>query len=881
MLGKAGSQALPYLALSIAVALMAGCAASSEVAVAASIAELTLGPTVGPTAARISEECHARVADRFQYCEMERLPHNVFRSAEATRFVVADFRPSCEAEADIQVGRVAANEVDRLLRDYLLQVASEHDAAHGARNAGSIEVFRLLCVVRDVAAAREVGNALGADLVMWGDAKCPMRPPQGGPLVSVVNQVSIDAKDSSQVFTGDIRQSGVSREALAVVGGSFCAHAVLTAQGWPSHGSRSANGDERAAMELYQGGLELPQVVAGDALGLTLFVGGLHFFRMEDYQRALLLFRRASEKLRTDSKSAADLLWAMGMTEMAAGRFDNAAAHFSRCDLLAPRGGETWVLCRKEGIQASLLAYDNAAAGKLAEDALLFFRGNRAKQDEADVLKILGDLALGYGTLMRARARYEEALLLYRTLGDRLGEASVLNSLGTAALKEGDLDEAQVRFEDALSRYRALDAKRGEASVIKQQGEVALRKGDLKEARAWYEKSLALYLALGERLGETHVRLGLGEVSMRENELKESRARYEEVLLRFRALGSRNGEAGALLGLGNVASIEHNLKESRVRYEEALGIYRSIGDRVNEAAVLFNLGQNAERGGELMEARARYEESLSLSRVLGERLNEAQLIYNLGYLAEGEGALAEARGRYEEALAIYRALGRQSGKAKMLKRLGDVARRQSHLKDARAHYEEALPLYRVLGDRLSEANSFMGLGDVAQKEDSLKEARAHYEEALSLYRTLGRSQGTAHALLSLGEMALKGGELRNSKERYEEALRIYSASGSHLGEAHSLLGLGEAESALKAFEVADKCFVRARALFEGLQDEQGVARADWRYGVSLAKRGGFDAARLVLARSRQAFVRLDAQVEADLVGRDIRQLSFGGGYVSP
>ena len=116
-----------------------------------------------------------RSADSLVYCEEEAVPRKAFQREGATHFVVADFRPRSERPEDIQLGRTAADAVDRLLRDYMVRVALEGEGeGEQARAAKNLEVYRLRCVIKDATAGLAIGEAMGADLLLWGDSVCPL-----------------------------------------------------------------------------------------------------------------------------------------------------------------------------------------------------------------------------------------------------------------------------------------------------------------------------------------------------------------------------------------------------------------------------------------------------------------------------------------------------------------------------------------------------------------------------------------------------------------------------------------------------------------------------------------------------------------------------------
>ncbi|HYO65626.1 MAG TPA: tetratricopeptide repeat protein, partial [Archangium sp.] len=261
------------------------------------------------------------------------------------------------------------------------------------------------------------------------------------------------------------------------------------------------------------GSLELPQVVAGDALGLTLFVGGLHFYKKDDYPRALRLFRSASEKLRTDSRSAADLLHVMGLTEYLAGRTDKAADYLSRCESLATGDSDTWWGCRLMQVDAHLLASHLPRAQVLAEEALRRSRASERRGAEANTLKSLGDLALRVSELKEARGRYEEALPLFRALGDRLGEANTLSGLGDLADVAGHYDDADKWYQQARGSFELIGDRYSAARTDWRQGLSLARRGNVRRAREVLTRAHRTLIELGDGNGAAVVLNALGSLN--------------------------------------------------------------------------------------------------------------------------------------------------------------------------------------------------------------------------------------------------------------------------------------------------------------------------------------------------------------------------------
>jgi tetratricopeptide (TPR) repeat protein len=850
-----------------------------------------------------------RSDEEFAYCDDFKLPGELFQRQGATRFLVVDFRTRCENSEAIRLGRVAATTVEQLLNDHLVRVATpEPDEQIQLMKA--LEVARLRCVVKDDTAALAVGKRAGADLVLWGDAMCSLRTPKGQPMVNITQ--SIQAADQSQIKTGDII-ANVHLPKGEI--GSFCVRATLTSSGWPT--LRSSEVETRSAEVLEGGSLELPQVVSGDALGLTLFVGGLHFYKMKDHARALRLFRGASRTLRTDSKSAVDLLWVMGATEHEAGRFDQAAEFFSQCEALVKekkekRDRNKWWACRMVQVSGRTLAGEIPQALALAQDALKRARAEGRLQEEAIALGSLGGLAMRKHELDQALAWYQEALPKYQAAGAEWGEASTLQDLGALAMRKGELAQARKWYEAAREKYQALGEPLGEAHILRALGGLALHEAEVEKSRRYYAKALELYRDLGDQLGEANTLADLGEVALLNSELDPARESYTEALSKYQAVGNRQGEANALMSLGNLAQRNEELEPARQRYNEALEKYRAIGDRQGEANTLLGLGELALFQGEVDLARQRCEEALKVYRAIGDPRGEAHALRELGRLALLRKELELARQRYEEALPKYQALGDQRGEANTLLGLGELALHKGEWEKAGERYKEALEKYQAIGDRLGEANTFSDLGDLALRKGELEkagelykealekhrtignrrseantlsdlgelalrvgeldQARQWYEEALPKHRALGHTRKEADVLLDLGEVARRKGELDPARERYEEALKKYRALGNRRGEAGTLAGLADLATARKKYSEADPLYRRASSIFAGIPDPYNVARTDWRFGVSLSKRGETQRALEVLEKSLFAFIELGDRGAATIVAETMWRL---------
>jgi tetratricopeptide (TPR) repeat protein len=95
--------------------------------------------------------------------------------------------------------------------------------------------------------------------------------------------------------------------------------------------------------------------------------------------------------------------------------------------------------------------------------------------------------------LSGARASYEQALPIYREIEDRLGEANVLQMLGNLALAEGSADVAFDNFRAALRIHAEIENYLGVAACYGYMGRAAKSAGDHARAILLIEEAVKIY----------------------------------------------------------------------------------------------------------------------------------------------------------------------------------------------------------------------------------------------------------------------------------------------------------------------------------------------------------------------------------------------------
>lgn len=369
--------------------------------------------------------------------------------------------------------------------------------------------------------------------------------------------------------------------------------------------------------------------------------------------------------------------------------------------------------------------------------ALTVFRSLEIKQQEANVLRAMGDLQMHVDDLSGARASYEKALPLYREIEARLGEASVLKAIGDLLVRVADLSGAQASYEKALPIYREIKAKLGEANVLKALGDLKYQVDDLVGARASYEMALPIYRQIEHRLGEANVLRALGDLKLRTTDLAGAGASYEAALPIYRQIKDRLGEANVLKAFGDLKFHVADLPGARANYESALLVYRQVENRLGEANVLFRLGNLELLIGDLSSARTSYELGLSIYRQIKWRLGEANVLQAIGDLLLWGADLSGARASYEKALLIYREIGAGLGEANLLTGIGRLALAEENQAEADRLLEQAIAIYQTFDDRYSIAAQTENYGWALRRLARPEKARPYFLRAAELFMEMG------------------------------------------------------------------------------------------------------------------------------------------------
>jgi predicted ATPase/DNA-binding CsgD family transcriptional regulator len=212
-------------------------------------------------------------------------------------------------------------------------------------------------------------------------------------------------------------------------------------------------------------------------------------------EEALALFREVD-----DQEYAAYSLFSLGLVAHSQGEYARACALFKESVAIHRRLGN------KRGIAHSLsqLAQalfdsqaDQASVHSLLEECLALSKEVGFKEGIAAAQCLLGQLALGKGDLVTARAEVEESVVLYKEMGHRHGTAESLSAFGKVLAAEGDYAAARALYEESLVISDELGEKWMIARGLVGLGEVVAAQHKLAWAVQLWGAAAALSNALG------------------------------------------------------------------------------------------------------------------------------------------------------------------------------------------------------------------------------------------------------------------------------------------------------------------------------------------------------------------------------------------------
>jgi tetratricopeptide (TPR) repeat protein len=189
--------------------------------------------------------------------------------------------------------------------------------------------------------------------------------------------------------------------------------------------------------------------------------------------------------------------------------------------------------------------------------------------------------------------------------------------------------------------------------------------------------------------------------------------------------------------------------------------------------------------------------------------------------------------------------------------------------------DEQLPVYERLGDVRERAVTMGRIADILYRRGDLDEAlRIRQQEELPVYERLGDVRERALAMGKIADILLQKGDPIAARHLQEERLETHQQMADSDGTANALWNLAQIDLAERKIGDAVPRIVEAYNINSKLGRADGIAVVGMVLGQILAAGGQLEAARLVLQRSAEMFLKLGQEKHAEEAEDLIRQLGL-------
>lgn len=416
-----------------------------------------------------------------------------------TRFAGSDARSQAFG---VQVGKSLRGLLNDHARLRLNAVQSELPAS-------AVRVELVLCELGDHEHARAIGEAGGADIVLWGQAFCNGCTPRQIQHVQIdihaegANSNNTLSQSPNAVMTNNVhvvKPQITVTPPLRTTEGSFATSLTLVRwQGLDAGTGRLVEFkrlDKVASLSLPQMGSGGPELLLNVALGIYASRAGQHGLATE-------FFQSASKDVPAGVEGVHRLHRMIGTSYLITGH----QRHGLDALKAALRACPTYDLgCRQVGLTE--LGWAEFRFGSKSE-ALDFFEQSLSlalrrsdRLSEATAINNLGLVYAARGEQAKALSYYERALSLRQTAGDVSGEAGTLNNFGLICAARGEQAKALSYYERALLLSKKEGDFSGEAVTLNHLGLVYFALGEKAKAVGYFERALPLNQKVEDVLGE-------------------------------------------------------------------------------------------------------------------------------------------------------------------------------------------------------------------------------------------------------------------------------------------------------------------------------------------------------------------------------------------
>jgi tetratricopeptide (TPR) repeat protein len=293
---------------------------------------------------------------------------------------------------------------------------------------------------------------------------------------------------------------------------------------------------------------------------------------------------------------------------------------------------------------ANLALVDRAEAAPLLSEAALIFEKLGDQMEQADSLRILGEIyhfdepAVALGPLLKAKALFEE-------LGDLVMAADISSKLAFRSIWLGDFKEGFAFYEEGRQVLEALGFRQQLAHASAHEALHALRFSGIDHARQLRLQCRSLYTELGLTSDLTWTLWELGEIERVGHNLDLALDYYQEANQLIEQEDMPFARMFYVRGLGDYSLASGDSQAAIGYFQDSLNRSRELSHHWARGYALSRLGRAYLGAGQLAEAGSTLREAIQYTQKIGQ--NDLTMI-----ALTGQAALKKETGDSEQALIL-------------------------------------------------------------------------------------------------------------------------------------------------------------------------------------------------------------------------------------
>jgi len=570
-------------------------------------------------------------------------------------------------------------------------------------------------VIREETRAKEIGEELNADIVIWGQNLCV------GDSICVFAKAFINHKARTAAIAeeGVLHQYQLLRADLPALIGARANVLVKFIIGWTCLNDYQHQQFQHALIYLQQA---LSETSSEERQSILPWAGNAAFYAGQ-YEQALTWYAEL-ERRRMETGNRAGLAKTynnIGLIYDRKGEWDKALEYYGKSEKIRIEVGDRASLATTYNNIGSI--YDKKGEW---DKALEFYYQSEKIKIEAGNRAGLTSTYSNIGNIYNKKGEWDKALEYYHKdeaisieVGNRAGLSTTYNNIGTIYFKKGEWDKTLEYYHKDEAISIEVGDRAGLVTTYNNIGLIYSKKGEWDKALDFYSKSEKIRIEVGDRAGLATTYNNIGSIYFKKGEWYKALEYYGKSEKIRIEVGDRAGMAPTYNNIGSIYDKKGEWDKALDFYQKAEAIFKEVGDRADLATTYINIAAIYRKKEDFDQAIQFGLKSLQIALQIGDLINENMVRFGLAQTLSAQKRYQEAVTHLERCVEI----DRQLNKPKLEKDLQELLKMQLRA------YVATGKRYEMLDKHLSGLNERQK-GELFQQINDWPRATGYYQNYL-------------------------------------------------------------------------------------------------------------------------------------------------------